>query len=251
MDETWPRSLDVGRGICQQSRQGREGEIPRLRLPPTTLCSIGCGGDTAWRANEAGHSDEGNTQHDDMIENETPPIISRTVLLRHFVLEDALKAFAMSQEAGMRKWLPDQVYESEVQATGVLRRLMEQCRHPGNPRLAPYVLGVCIHGSRELIGHVGLSPLGEEVEIGYAIEEGRQHKGLATESVRAMSEWALTRFALPRILGIVAAENAASCKVLQNAGFQLAGESMRTLHGRSGLVRTYRREPDSRIPLPE
>ena len=184
-----------------------------------------------------------------MIENETPPITSRTVSLRHFVLEDAPKAFAMSQEAGVRTWLPDQVYESEAQATVVLRRLMEQCRHPGNPRLGPYVLGVCTHGSRELIGHVGLSPLGEEVEIGYAIEEGHQRKGLATDAVRAMSEWALTQFALPRILGIVATENAASCKVLQNAGFQLAGESIRTLHGRSGLVRTYRREADYPIPL--
>ena len=170
-----------------------------------------------------------------------PPILSRTVALRCFVPEDAPKAFAMSQESGVRTWLPDQVYESEARALEVLRHLMEKCRDPGTPSLAPYVLGVCIHGSRELIGHVGLSPLDGQVEIGYAIEEGRQRKGFASEAVRAMAEWALPRFSLPRIIAIVAADNAASCKVLQNAGFQLAGESMRSLHGRSGLVRTYQR----------
>ncbi len=64
-------------------------------------------------------------------------------------------------------------------------------------------------------------------------------EGLASQAVRAMSEWALTRFGLPRILGVVATDNAASCKVLENAGFELIGESMGKLHGRCGLVRTY------------
>jgi RimJ/RimL family protein N-acetyltransferase len=86
---------------------------------------------------------------------------------------------------------------------------------------------------------VGLSPLDGEIEIGYAIEEGRQGHGFATEAVRAMSEWALQRFALPRVLAIVAADNAGSCNVLQNAGFQLAEESIRCIHGRSRLVLTY------------
>lgn len=169
----------------------------------------------------------------------SPPILSRTVALRFFVPEDAPKAFAMSRESGVRAWLPDQVYESEAHALGALRHLIEKCHDPGNPSLGPYVLGVCVHGSRELIGHVGLSPLGDRVEIGYAIEEGRQRQGFASEAVRAMAEWALPRFSLPRIIGIAAADNAASCKVLENAGFQLAEESIRSLHGRTRLVRTY------------
>jgi ribosomal-protein-alanine N-acetyltransferase len=167
------------------------------------------------------------------------PIRSRTVTLRYFVPEDALKVFVMSQEPGMRTWLPDQVYESEVRALEVLRYLIEKYRDPGTPSLAPYVLGVCLSDSGELIGHVGLSPLNGQTEVGYAIEDRHQGKGFASQAVRAMSEWALTRCALPRVLGIVATDNAASCKVLQYAGFELIEESMGTLHGRSGLVRTY------------
>ena len=167
------------------------------------------------------------------------PIMSRTVTLRYFAPEDAPKVFVMSQELGMRTWLPDQVYESEVRAVEVLRYLIEKCRDPGTPSLAPYVLGVCLNNSGELIGHVGLSPLNGQTEVGYAIEAKHQGKGFASHAVRAMSEWALTRFALPRVLGIVATDNGASCKVLQYAGFELIEESMGRLHGRSGLVRTY------------
>lgn len=174
-----------------------------------------------------------------MTVNNSPLIVAAKVSLREFVPEDAHKLFVMSRESGLRMWLPDQVYESESDALDVLQYLVEKCRDPGTPTLGPYVLGVCIRGARGLIGHVGLSPLRGEVEIGYAIEDRHQGKGYASEAVRAMSEWALERFALPRILGIVATDNVASCRVLERAGFLLVDESESTLHGRPGLVRRY------------
>ena len=173
--------------------------------------------------------------------NSSPPVTSRSVTLRCFVDEDAPKVFAMSQQAGLRAWLPDQVYDSEAGAREVLRYLIEKYRDPATPSLAPYVLGVCLNGSQELIGHAGLSPLGGQVEVGYAIEQKHQGRGFASEAVKAMSEWAGTFFGLSRILGVVASDNVASCRVLQHAGFELTGESMGELHGRPGLVRTYER----------
>lgn len=115
-----------------------------------------------------------------MSANTSPPIISRTVTLRYFVPEDAPKVFAMSQESGMRTWLPDQVYESKARALEVLRYLIEKCRDPGTPSVAPYVLGACLNGSRELIGHVGLSSLDGQIEVGYAVEDKHQEHGLKT-----------------------------------------------------------------------
>lgn len=176
-----------------------------------------------------------------MSSDSSPLITAPSVTLRCFVEDDAGKAFRMSREEGLRTWLPDQVCDSEAGALEVLRYLIEKCRDPGEPSLAPYVLGVRLHGSPELIGHVGLSPLGEQVEIGYAIEDRHQGKGYASEAVRAMAEWALVRFELPRVLGVVASDNMASCRVLERAGFKLVDESLRTLHGRSGLVRRYER----------
>jgi RimJ/RimL family protein N-acetyltransferase len=177
-----------------------------------------------------------------MTPRSSPPITAGSVTLRCFTPEDSPKVFAMSQEAGLRTWLPDQAYENEARAREVLRHLIAKCHDPGTPSLAPYVLGVCLGGSRELVGHVGVSPLGGEVEIGYAIEEMHQGRGFASEAVRAMSEWALRRFSLPRILGVVASDNAASCRVLQRVGFTLADESLRELHGRCGIVRTYEKK---------
>ena len=173
--------------------------------------------------------------------NTPPSVASGAVLLRYFVPEDASKVHAMSQELSLRTWLPDQVYESEAGALKVLRYLIDKCRDPGSPVCAPYVLAVCLRSSLELIGHVGLSPLAGEVEVGYAIEEKHQGKGFASEALGAMVNWALQRFDLPRVLGIVARDNAASCRVLENAGFAITSESMGTLHGRPGLIRTYHR----------
>jgi len=170
---------------------------------------------------------------------DSPPIVARSVMLRCFVPEDAPKVFEMSQEDGLRRWIPDQVYEDEAATMEVLDYLIGKYRDPGTPSLAPYVLGVCLNDSGELIGHVGLSPLDGQVEIGYAIEDKHQGQGLASQAVRAMSEWALAHFELPRILGIVAIDNIASSRVLERAGFELAEESMGSLHGRSGLVRRY------------
>lgn len=170
----------------------------------------------------------------------SPPITTTSLSLRTFVPEDAPKVFAMSQEIGMRTWLADQVYEDAEAALEVLRHLIAKCRDPGTPALGAYVLGICLTRSSELIGHVGLSPLGDQVEVGFAIEQRFQGRGFATEAVRALAEWGLHRFGLAQVFGIAASENTASCRVLERAGFAFMDESLRSLHGRTRRVRTYR-----------
>lgn len=145
----------------------------------------------------------------------------------------------------MKKWLPDQVYRDESHALEVLRFLICAYSHPGNPARGPFVLGVALGETGELIGHVGLSPLGGEVEVGYAIQESHQGKGYATEAVAAMTAWALATFALSRIVGVVSGENPASARVLAHAGFSLLKKSERTLHGKLGLVKTYQLEAEA------
>ena len=90
---------------------------------------------------------------------------------------------------------------------------------PGDPRLAPYVLGVQAGSTGELVGHVGFGPLGEAVEVGFAIESAHQRKGIATAAVRAACEWATDTFPIATILGVTAARNTASQRVLLRAGF--------------------------------
>jgi [ribosomal protein S5]-alanine N-acetyltransferase len=168
---------------------------------------------------------------------------ARSVTLRLFTPEDAHAVFVLSQQPGMREWLPDQVYADEAGALATLDALIAGCA-VADPRRAPLVLAVC---TSELVGHVGLSAARGAVEIGYAIDDSHRGKGLATDAVRAMADWGLRTFALPYIDGIVAADNVASCRVLERAGFDLVQETARPLHGKLRLVREYRfqRQPTS------
>jgi [ribosomal protein S5]-alanine N-acetyltransferase len=147
------------------------------------------------------------------------PLETPSLKLRSLVSEDATKIFRMSQEEGMRAWLPSQVYRDEAHAASVLAFLISQYGVPADPKVGPYVLGVQLRSSGELVGHVGLSPLGQAVEVGFAIENSHQRKGIATEAVRAACHWAGDVFSLETILGITAAQNVASQGVLLRAGF--------------------------------
>ncbi len=159
------------------------------------------------------------------------PIETTSLTLRAFVPEDAPKVFKMSQEEGMRRWLPSQVYRDEEHAASVLASLISQYSVPGDPRMGPYVFGVQVGSAAELVGHVGFGPLGEAVEVGFAIESAHQGRGIATAAVRAACEWAALAFSLASILGVTAAGNTASQGVLLRAGFVRQKEEVMRFQG--------------------
>ena len=130
-------------------------------------------------------------------------IETKSLYLRQFNQNDSSKVFSMSRESGIRKWIPDQVYENERHARKVLDYLINQYEKAGNPLSGPYVLGVCLRETGELIGHVGLSPFGDFVEVGYAIEDILQRHGYATRAVVAVSIWGIEKLKLYKIYGIV------------------------------------------------
>src|SRR3974390_1538014 len=103
--------------------------------------------------------------------------------LRRFVPADATKMFRMSQEAEMRTWLPSQVYRDEAHAASVLDHLISQYDLDGGPKTKPVVLAIQHTATKQLIGHVGLSPIFDTVEVGFGIEHSRHRKGYATEAV--------------------------------------------------------------------
>lgn len=165
-------------------------------------------------------------------------ISTSRAILRTFTIDDVSKLFVMSIEEGMRRWIPDQVYRDEQHAGEVVRALMACTALAPEPRVRPYVLGIEHRETGALIGHVGLSAARGSVEIGYAIEQRHQGTGLATEAVAAMSGWALEALGLPEVLGIVAIDNAPSCRVLEKAGFVRIGEGE---DGRANAISIYRR----------
>jgi ribosomal-protein-alanine N-acetyltransferase len=168
-----------------------------------------------------------------------------SLTLREFVSGDTPKIFRMSQEEGMRTWIPSQVYRDEEHAAAVLALLISKYYSTLDPRINPLVLGVQLKTTGDLVGHVGLSPLGESVEVGYAIEHSQQRKGFATEAVSAMCTWGTVTCSLPTILGVTARQNIASQKVLLGAGFFRQREQVMPFQGleQPVVIFEYSRQP--------
>ncbi len=77
----------------------------------------------------------------------------------------------------------------------------------------------------EAVGSIGLK-LGTDVErvsaeLGYWLGAPYRGVGVMTEAIRAYSEDSFERFSLTRIFALPFVHNAASCRVLEKAGFTL------------------------------
>ena len=167
------------------------------------------------------------------------PLSTPSLTIRHFIPGDSRDLFLLSQEEAYRTWLSNQVYETESEARSAVEFLISTYSDPGNPRQGPYVLGVEHRADRRLIGHVGLSPLEEDVEIGFAIGERYQGRGLGTEAVLAASAWTLEAFGLDKIIGIASSMNVASRRTLERARFVHESDQMMRFQGKDQGVSIY------------
>lgn len=82
-----------------------------------------------------------------------------------------------------------------------------------------------LRGESEVIGFAGIvHPGGQaEAEIKYALARAHWGHGLATEVVIGLLSYGHGTHRLERIIATVAAENAASCRVLEKAGMRRVG----------------------------
>ena len=72
--------------------------------------------------------------------------------IREFTTNDTKKVYQMSQEPGIKRWLPDQVYENIGEAQGVLKYLISKYERPVELNTQPFVLGIELISTKELIG---------------------------------------------------------------------------------------------------
>lgn len=120
-----------------------------------------------------------------------------------------------SLDRDTRKFLPDEVFETEEEAAETVAFLIGCYSAERGPLVYPVLTK---HG--ENIGYVELVPVAEGWEIGYHIAERYTGKGYATEAVSAFLPIAAEMKNLSEIYGICLAENAASLRVLEKCGFE-------------------------------
>ncbi|HEY9760072.1 MAG TPA: GNAT family N-acetyltransferase [Oculatellaceae cyanobacterium] len=158
------------------------------------------------------------------------------ISLRRLTMDDTEKIFQMSQEESLARFLPDQVYQNQKEASKVLEYLIGSYEEIDIEK-APYVLGVILNDN-ELIGHVGASKIREGVEIGYAIEKRHQGFGYAQQAVSQMLQMLETNTIASEIYGIVDLENEASKKVLEKCGFVKVDQKLDKLVYKRVLTRS-------------
>lgn len=148
---------------------------------------------------------------------------------------------ALNGESSTRRWLPSHVYATTKEAAAAIGYLMSCYAVPGDPRLAPYVLAIEHGDERTLLGHVGFSPLGGEVEVSYAIAESARGRGYATDALVHACDWLAGAHAVTSVVAVTASENVASRRTLQRASFAHERDEVMLFQGSAEAVSRYRR----------
>lgn len=145
----------------------------------------------------------------------------------------ARRLHELSIESDNRRYLPDEVFESEEEAQSAIKTLMD-FYSGGGPIVCPVLFRA------ELIGHVEAAPLSDgEWEIGYHIGKDYTGRGFAAEAVEAFAPYIMNRLGIGRIFGICRAENLPSRRVLEKCGFTLEFDGMGAYQGMKTLIARY------------
>jgi len=154
------------------------------------------------------------------------PIVTSRLEIRDFVVDDfpAVHRYASDPEVTrFLSWGPN----SEEETRAFLRRAQS---HISEKPRRQFELGVLERESRELIGGCGLHGRREtfrEYEIGYCLRRDRWSRGIASEAVRALSDFGFGGINAHRIYAQVFPDNTASSRLLERLGFRREGHLRR------------------------
>ena len=129
----------------------------------------------------------------------------------------AMDVHKNSLDEEIRRFVPDEVFETPEEAEETVEFLMSQYGTADGP----LVYAVLLKDGEKNIGYVQLVPIGEgKWEIGYHVAKPYTCKGYATEAVTAFLPVMAEKVGIHEVYGIRLLENAASGRVLEKCGFE-------------------------------
>ena len=165
-----------------------------------------------------------------MFRLETPRLV-----ITEFTPEMARIVHENSLDEDNRRFVPDEVFETEEEAAETIRFLIG--RYGGGD--GPFVYPILLREGAN-IGYVQAVPLENgEWEIGYHIAARYTMRGYATEAVSAFLPVVMERLGLARMAGVCVAENAASRRVMEKCGFALTFEGTGDYQGARRKICRY------------
>ncbi|MEE1060231.1 MAG: GNAT family N-acetyltransferase [Ruminococcus sp.] len=133
-----------------------------------------------------------------------------------FTMDMAEAVHLNSLDDDNREFNPNEVFDTVEIAQETVEFLMSVYENGDGPLVYPVLLP---DGTN--IGYVQAVPMDDDKwEIGYHIAKAYTGKGYATEAVKAFLPVIMKKLDINEMLGICVAENAASIKVLEKAGFE-------------------------------
>lgn len=155
--------------------------------------------------------------------------------ITEFTMEMASDVHRNSLDEDMRRFVPDEVFETVEDARAVLKHMIAQY----DSEDGPYVYPILLKDGRNA-GYVQLVRLGDEWEIGYHIAAKYTGNGYASEAVQAFLPVIAAQKGISEIQGICLADNAASGKVLEKSGFECVRTGTGSYQGEEREIRRYR-----------
>ena len=136
------------------------------------------------------------------------------LIITDFTLDMVRDVHLNSLDEDNRRFVPDEVFETEEEAWETVEFLMGRYGGTEGPFVHPVLLK-----TGENIGYVQLVDIGEGWELGYHIAKAYTGKGYATEAARAFLPAMAEKYHLDSIIGICLADNLASVRVMEKCGF--------------------------------
>ena len=161
-----------------------------------------------------------------------PVTVQADRLTLHELTPDVGRGASGTAATGGWEWAPGGPHEGSRFAAGKMLAGMEAGRH--RTGWGAYVM-VRTEDDRA-IGGIGFHgpPEDGRVEVGYDLAESVRGQGYATESLRALTAWALAQPDVETVYATTDADNTASQRVLERAGFRRIGDTPRPIGGPPG-----------------
>lgn len=148
---------------------------------------------------------------------------TQRLMIVEMTMDMAMDVHKNSLDEDIRKFVPDEVFETLDDAKETIEFLMSQYEGLQGPQ----VYALITKEEQKNIGYVQLVPIDRgRWEIGYHVAKPYTKKGYATEAVKAFLPVMSARVGVTEVHGIRLQENAASGRVLEKCGFKeyFAGE---------------------------
>ena len=142
-------------------------------------------------------------------------IETRRLIIKEFDLSMAKAVHENSLDDDTRRFVPDEVFETENDAEETIEFLISQYSTDDGPLVYPVFTK-----AGENIGYVQFAPVKEGWEIGYHIAKKYTGNGYASEAVSAFLPVIAEKKSLAEIYGICLEGNIASVRVMEKCGFE-------------------------------